>query len=256
MWLRKKERKKDLTSLLNQRFGRLVVIERDLSKPTGHQKESYWKCKCDCGKEVSVLKRQLTSGKTKSCGCYRSDLVAQKNILDLTNKKYGKLTALENTYKLSEHHSYIWKCQCECGEICYYPAEVLQLGRTNSCGCGIRSKGELKIASLLKENGVTFSQEISFSDFKNPETNHPYRFDFAILKAGQIDFLIEFDGEQHFKEVSLFRDNLKTIQEKDIIKNNYCFTHNISLKRIPYWELETLSFNDLMSDKFLVREEN
>ena len=51
------------------------------------------------------------------------------NALDLTDKKFGKLTALENTYELSNHHSYFWKCQCECGTVCYYPAEVLQSGK-------------------------------------------------------------------------------------------------------------------------------
>lgn len=248
----KKERQKDLTSLLGKEFGKLLVLERDLTKPIGHGQDSFWKCRCECGKEVSIRGKQLTSGKTKSCGCYRSETTTKKNTLNIANKRYGKLIALENTFNLSNHHSYIWKCICDCGNFCFYSAEDLQSGKINSCGCGIRSKGELKIATLLRENNITFSQEISFLDFKNEITKHPYRFDFAILKNGKIDFIIEFDGIQHYKETTLFRDTLQEIQEKDNIKNNYCFSHNIILKRIPYWDLEQLTIEDILSNKYII----
>ena len=105
----------DTTSKIGQRFGRLTIIARDTSKPSGHHKPSYWICRCDCGNEKSVAYSQLTSGKTKSCGCLRSETVIKRNTLDLTNKQFGRLTALENTQRLTEHHSYIWKCKCSCG---------------------------------------------------------------------------------------------------------------------------------------------
>lgn len=55
--------RKDLT---NQRFGKLVAtsfIHRN--------NKYYWVCACDCGETATVNTMQLTSGKTKSCGCLR-----------------------------------------------------------------------------------------------------------------------------------------------------------------------------------------
>ena len=45
----------DLNSQVGKVYGRLTVISRDLTKDVGHGKNSYWNCKCECGKEVSVL---------------------------------------------------------------------------------------------------------------------------------------------------------------------------------------------------------
>lgn len=56
--------------LLGQRFGRLIVIERLDSVNYKVQ----WLCKCDCGKYTVAKTNLLTSGKTKSCGCFRKEM--------------------------------------------------------------------------------------------------------------------------------------------------------------------------------------
>jgi hypothetical protein len=53
-----------------QRFGRLVALEYENAK---------WLCLCDCGTQLYVPAIRLTSGKTKSCGCYRKDVVTNNN---------------------------------------------------------------------------------------------------------------------------------------------------------------------------------
>ena len=58
---------KDFTG---KRFGRLVVI-KDTGKRKNRQK--IWLCKCDCGNKKEVPTCYLTSGDTKSCGCYRKE---------------------------------------------------------------------------------------------------------------------------------------------------------------------------------------
>jgi len=60
---------KDITG---QRFGRLVAIER-AGKPTGTQTTYRWRCRCDCGKIVTVTLNSLTTGKTQSCGCLQKE---------------------------------------------------------------------------------------------------------------------------------------------------------------------------------------
>ena len=57
--------------LTGQKFGRLTVIERDVSR----NGKSYWKCLCECGNIKSVYGCNIKRGITKSCGCYSIDLM-------------------------------------------------------------------------------------------------------------------------------------------------------------------------------------
>lgn len=51
-------------------FGKLKVIKLEFKKRNkGGINETYWKCKCNCGKEKIVVKTALVSGNIKSCGC-------------------------------------------------------------------------------------------------------------------------------------------------------------------------------------------
>lgn len=59
---------KDLTG---QRFGYLTLVEFD---HRGEDYKSYFRAKCDCGKEIVVQGYQLTSGHTKSCGCKKGEM--------------------------------------------------------------------------------------------------------------------------------------------------------------------------------------
>ena len=63
------------TDLTGMRFGRLEVIKFDhylyRKKPNGYEyRVKTWLCKCDCGTFKVVGHSELTSGNTKSCGCY------------------------------------------------------------------------------------------------------------------------------------------------------------------------------------------
>jgi len=62
--------------LAGQKFGRLLVLY-DTSERK--HREVVWHCYCDCGNEVNVTTYQLTSGHTKSCGCYQKERVAEAN---------------------------------------------------------------------------------------------------------------------------------------------------------------------------------
>lgn len=62
-------------NLIGKRFGKLTVIELAEIK----NQNCYWLCKCDCGGEKVVLGAQLTSGKTKSCGCLLKEITAKRN---------------------------------------------------------------------------------------------------------------------------------------------------------------------------------
>ena len=73
--------------LTGQRFGRLTVICRgeDYISPTftdgtdeRPKKTKRWRCLCDCGTYVDVSTHSLTSGSTKSCGCYHREVAAER----------------------------------------------------------------------------------------------------------------------------------------------------------------------------------
>ena len=64
---------KDLTG---QKFGRWTVV-RFLDF---HNSNYYWLCKCECGKEKSVARSSLLSGKSKSCGCLARELAHKQTI--------------------------------------------------------------------------------------------------------------------------------------------------------------------------------
>lgn len=64
---------KPLADIKGHIFGRLTVLERD-SFVNG---KTRWLCSCECGKQVSVIGQLLRNGRTKSCGCLRSDRAAE-----------------------------------------------------------------------------------------------------------------------------------------------------------------------------------
>lgn len=62
--------RKDLTGM---QFGFLTVLELEKVVGEGNRKRWYYRCRCKCGKEKSVRADALTSGDTKSCGCWVSE---------------------------------------------------------------------------------------------------------------------------------------------------------------------------------------
>jgi HNH endonuclease len=58
--------------LTGQRFGRLLVLHRDMTKTTKTGGVSYI-CLCDCGNTTSRPRNTLVTGNTKSCGCLKAE---------------------------------------------------------------------------------------------------------------------------------------------------------------------------------------
>ena len=64
--------------LTGQRFGRLLVLNVYKVEKMNGKNHTYWRCKCDCGVEIAVRQANLTSSNTKSCGCIRNALSAER----------------------------------------------------------------------------------------------------------------------------------------------------------------------------------
>ena len=209
-----------------------------------------WHCKCDCGNECDVIASHLISNHTRSCGCLNIEAateVGKNKLIDLTGRKYGKLTVLERdgTYIGKDGRSEpLWKCQCECGNITIVSRTNLNCGNVLSCGCLKQSKGEYIISKILSMNNIYYEQQKTFSNCIFPNTKGLAKFDFYVNNQ----YLIEFDGEQHFnsRKYGYFtEEKVKEIKYRDEIKNQWCKNNNIPLIRIPYTHLQDLCLEDL-----------
>lgn len=112
-----------------------------------------------------------------------------------------------------------------------------------------RSRGEIKVEEILKMNGLSFETEYIFPDLVT-SSGKPLRFDFAVFDDdGNVDFLIEYQGEQHYTAVGKFGGKRGLFQQKynDNQKRIYCAKHQIPLIAIPYWEYEEVSYDYILS---------
>lgn len=66
-----------VVDLTGQRFGRLRVLGQD--GYTRVSRNAVWVCQCDCGNTARVDSGMLRHGDTASCGCYRKEVIAERN---------------------------------------------------------------------------------------------------------------------------------------------------------------------------------
>lgn len=104
-------RKIDMTGRV---CNRLTVKEFDRVE----NKRTYWKCECECGKIVSVDGNKLRNGHTKSCGCFKLEIIhrqRKENEYEIIGK-YAKVKLNDNDFmlcdigdweELKKHHWYV-----------------------------------------------------------------------------------------------------------------------------------------------------
>lgn len=112
----------------------------------------------------------------------------------------------------------------------------------------LASYGERKIHDILTFAGLNFKEEYSFPDLVG-ETGRALRFDFAVFDdEGEIDFLIEYQGEQHYKAKPKFGGwaGLRRQQFYDMKKREYCKAHGYKLIAIPYTDEGRMNYDYIM----------
>lgn len=84
--------KKRAAELTDRRFGKLVVVARDLEEQTRrNNRNTYWRCKCDCGNTKVCAGHNLLNGNVVSCGCFRKEC-ARNKVDVLLKGDYGQAT--------------------------------------------------------------------------------------------------------------------------------------------------------------------
>ena len=110
------------------------------------------------------------------------------------------------------------------------------------------SRGEIKIEEILTEAGLPFKMEYTFQDLKSPN-GRPLRFDFVIFDDdGYIDFIIEYQGKQHYEASQKFggKRGLYQQQYNDNQKRRFCALHDFKLLEIPYTDENLISYDYIM----------
>lgn len=241
--------------LTNQIFGFWKVIGYDEEK-SKKQKNACWICECQlCGTKSSVRGSALQSGRSTKCdSCNRHKITT-----DEVGNKYNNL--LVQQFIGTKNNRKMWLCQCDCGNYIEVSTTDLRTGAVKSCGkCPNReSHGEQTIRKILDQANISYVREYVFPDLIY-DTGYRPRFDFYIIEN---NYIIEYDGIQHFKSDPCLTswnttENVQKTQERDKIKNQYCFSHNIPIIRIPYTvPLRDITLKDLIpqTSKYLIESD-
>ena len=226
-------------NLIGQKFGRLTVVSQNKNY-TGSEKILCWHCVCDCGNECDVVSRNLLSGNTKSCGCYKKDKMFESHFKDLTNQRFGKLTVIkraEDYIKSNGIHKTMWLCQCDCGNQVEVLSHSLISHKTISCGC-VKSVGEYNVNIYLSSMNITYRSQMKYKELVGVG-NSPLLYDFYLP---DYNILIECQGQQHEKPNKYFggEEQFKIQQEHDRRKREYAEKNNIKLLEIWYYDYDRI----------------
>jgi hypothetical protein len=231
--------------------------------------------KCPRGLHKSELKNiNLFTSREGSIKCKACNSFAQwgiDNICDDFLEKYWDYEKnIVNPWIIaSQYNKNVWiKCQeTDChGSYDIRPNSFVNNHRCPECNS---SKGEKKISDLLNINKFQKLEQEEYDLLINDDKKYyipQKKFDDLIGLGGgllsydfylpnqQYNFLIEYDGEFHYKPIRNYKnepikyaeERLRKQQIHDEMKNEYCKKRNIKLLRIPYWEfnnIETILFS-------------
>lgn len=110
------------------------------------------------------------------------------------------------------------------------------------------SRGEIKIHEILTEAGLNFKEEYVFPDLCS-SNGRPLRFDFVVFDDdGKIDFIIEYQGKQHYEPSPKFGGKKGFYQQQynDNKKRRFCGLHDFRLIEIPYTEEHLINYDYIM----------
>jgi len=118
-----------------------------------------------CGKKKWKEYSSIVSSRTESCGCQQKEF----GQLDLTEKQFGRLTAIRPTEKRRDS-SIIWHCVCSCGGEKQVVSSVLLDGRTKSCGC-LQVERAVETANEMAEKVGVEGTKLNALTMKTPKSN-------------------------------------------------------------------------------------
>lgn len=166
------------------------------------------------------------------CGAKEPEFMTRDKIYDVSN---GNLYLIKKNMLTNEGLFLHKTCRS------YFKEDVNLIKNITICPkCSeYKSKGENRIKEVLGNMKVNFKEEVTLLGCKSEGVLF---FDFAIYKKNKISFLIEYQGEQHYKPIKCWggEEGLSERQTRDMIKKEYCKINNIPLIEINFWEYELI----------------
>lgn len=185
---------------------------------------------CDNGHEWQPTYDNFINKNRKCRKCAdKQNGISQKekweNIKELV-ESYG-YTLISTELDYENQHS---KLKAICPNNHEYEFYINNFKRGKRCNKCKMSGGEQKIERLLQQYSIDYIFNYRFSE--SCIKNKP--FDFYIPS---LNLCIEFDGQQHY-HIQFGKSLLDLMNQKyiDDIKDEYCFSNDINLIRIPYWD--------------------
>ncbi|WCF11467.1 hypothetical protein NDS46_31410 (plasmid) [Paenibacillus thiaminolyticus] len=192
-----------------------------------------------CGHEWEVRPGKFVgSEKTRCPNCFKSNKKDHKQFIQEVYNAVGDEYSVISNYHSNKKH--VKMLHNKCGhEWRVTPGNFLHVNNPTRCPKCNESKGEKRISDFLMEFGISFVPQYRIDECRNIK---PLPFDFAVFQGNKLMFLIEFDGEYHYKAIKGRGGikNLKNVQKRDQIKTEYCQNNNINLVRIPYYQINRL----------------
>ncbi len=224
----------------HQKFVEEMKTKNPLIEISGQYVNAHTKILCKC-KEHGEWKAQ-PSHLLNGTGCPKCGDVRTANAKRKSHERFSKeINKINDKIKLLDNYESDGKkilCQClKCQNT--WDAVPSMLIQGKGCPRCKESKGEKTISKLLEGCRIEHKSQYRIKECRNIK---PLPFDFAIFDKGKLEFLIEYDGEQHFRHSKIFGDEgryFRTISN-DIIKDEFCKTEKIKLLRIRYDQ-----FNDI-----------
>ena len=220
--------------ITGNKYGLITVIKFLRSDK---QRDSVYRCECDCGEIFECTSGSLKKGNAKSCGCDRTKLnsLYDEMAKSKIGEKYGRLTIINVGRKGTKNKEGTFLCSCECGNRSEVTIGNLRSGGTKSCGCYAK-----EVASVLcvgqdnlryntncyytKNSENIFMRsyyELMFADIlDNREVDWKYEPKIFKLKDGmryKPDFCV---GDQYYEVKGLWKDSSKE-KVKEFIRQGY-----------------------------------
>jgi hypothetical protein len=134
-------------------FGLLTLVE--VLEQRSKNGSVQWRVKCQCGNAKIVCAAHVKRGDTKSCGCFRSTGSTHQRGVDLTGKRFGRLTAAEKIGSHAGGDGALWRCVCDCGAERILVSAKLRGGWVTSCGCASKDQPGLSPIAVRSTRSAT-----------------------------------------------------------------------------------------------------
>lgn len=144
------------------------------------------------------------------------------NLIDLSNKKFGRLFVVERKGSIGNRP--LWRCICDCGTEALVLGEKLRYGGTKSCGCLVRDTTIARSTTHGLSN-TRFWQKWRSMRQRCLDKNSAAYYKYGAKGVTVCERWLNFDNfkadlfESYSKHVSVFGEKETTLDRIDPLKN-------------------------------------